>query len=232
MRILTFLVLALAAKSSFAGIVFNTNPNGSNSTAWSSAIASQSGIVNSSADFEAHPLGALDSSFYSSEGLTINSSVSTTVATGSGPGESNVFGQLPGEGVNSASRHLQLTGNGVLTLTFDSPVIGAGLFTIDKFTSSTITLDVFDGPNATGSLLATSGAVGSGANFQQNILYFVGVHTDAGEEFSSLRLTFTTGASDAVAFDNIQFATAVPEPSSLMCMGAVGGLALLRRRRR
>jgi hypothetical protein len=248
------LALALAsaaAASARADVVtgYVANPT-TNSTDFAAGVAALGGTLNTDVNFNAMPTGTLINNFYTaSDGVTLTPSDSSInqVLNGVGPGQGNTFSPplSSGEGTHPASNFLDSVspGSGAtasLTISFNTPVLGVGLFTVDYFGpdvgTNTLTVEAFTGANGTGTSLGSFNSVNF--NFQPNNLYFMGI-TSSGADIGSLVFTRGTDETgDELGIDNIQFATGggiVPEPSSL-ALGLIGSLGALsyswRRRRR
>jgi hypothetical protein len=162
----------------------------------------------------------LQSDFYTgSAGVTLTATGDVdNVMNGAGPGQSNTSSPplSPGEGPHAPSNYLNDgTQISSLTISFDAPVFGAGLFTIDHFNpggDNPLTLEAFDGPNGTGNSLGIATSVAF--NYQPNNLYFMGVTSDSGGIQSVVFTDVSTSTGDVIGLDDIWFATAgdVPPP--------------------
>ena len=88
---------------------FTQNPT-TNSTDWAAEIANLGGTVNSNVNFEAHPVGPLQSGFYAlSDGVTLTATGgNNSVVNGTGPNDGNTSSTplSPGEGPHPASNYL------------------------------------------------------------------------------------------------------------------------------
>lgn len=204
----TALVLALAVVPVNAQVKgFVDNPTG-NSTDWRDEVAGLGGKVNENINFNAHELGTLDNEFYfESDGVTFaTSGPINQVKFGAGPGQGNVTSPplSDGEGVHPASNYLHATaGPSKLTLTFEKPVLGAGLFIIDFFSparANTIFISAYTGPEGTGDLLGKFESVRF--NFQKNKMYFMGV-TSSDKDIGSVVFDITGGQGDVIGIDDI-----------------------------
>jgi len=235
--------LLLAAGAAHAATFgFVSNPTG-NSSDWAADVANRGGTVNSAIDFEAHSTGTLVSDFYSlTEGVTLTAAGDVnTVINSAGPGQGNTSSapKSPGEGVNPVSNVL-FDGGGVSSLTIDfaAPVIGFGLHVIDYFNptgSNPLRIEAFAGAGGTGLSLGLFDSVAF--NFQENYRYFMGLTSDAADIRSVVFSDLSTATGDTIALDDFVFASSgtvtspIPVPAALpLLMGALGGLALLRRR--
>ena len=245
MRVLSVALLVAvagsAATTAHAGLIFFTDQPSSNSVNWSNSVLAAGGVINSNVNFETHPTGALQTDFYSvSDGVTFSSHFNfDQVRFSVGPGQGGLSGALPGEGTHPRSNYLHVEADGVFTVSFATPVIGAGFFTIDKFDMSFLRLKAFSEPQAGGTLLGE--VLATSQNFQRNNLFFMGVQSDDPAGIGSIQLVFDAGG-DVIGLDDFVFATApppsppqpaaAPEPASIMLlgMGAIG-LAGVRRRR-
>jgi hypothetical protein len=217
------------------------NPTG-NSTDFQTAAASYGASVNTDINFNTHPLGPLNGSFYlGTHGVTLSSSGdSNTIVFGSGPGDGNdSSGPLsPGEGANSASNYLQDGSSpSNFTISFATPVLGAGLFIIDYFNPSAdnpLTIEAFTGANGTGTSLGlfTSPSL----NFQNNNRYFMGVISDANNIGSLVFTDVNSNTGDSTGIDDVQFARwdggQVPEPGSVLLVASGMAVAMIVRRKR
>ena len=118
------------------GFVDSHNPD--NSTAWRDAVTRLGAAINTNVNFDTHPLGTLDGGFYSvSDGITMRITGDiTNVTYGEGPGQGNVTSTplSTGEGKHKTSNYLaDGSAESALTISFDQPVYGAGIFVIDNF---------------------------------------------------------------------------------------------------
>lgn len=237
--------LALSVTSASAATLgFVNNPSG-NSVDWANSINSLGGTVNSNVNFDAHGLGALNSTFYSAtDGVTLTAGGAIEdVEFGAGPGQATSANSVPGEGLHADSNFLFAGPEASsLTISFNQGVLGAGLNIIDAFSNNIFPLvlqvEAFSGQNGTGSSLGVFNSVQQ--NFQQNNIYFMGVTSDA--IFSSLVFRdLTNNGSDRIGLDDIVFATSnggasiVPVPAALPLFGtglAVMGFIGWRRKRK
>ncbi len=239
MKILSAIVTLAAIQSLSAGVVtFVADPT-ANSVDFATAVAMNGGTI-TTLTFDDQATGALNPDAYSGLGVTLTGVNFTTIVNGAGPGQGNTGGASPGEGVHPVSNFLSegSSNDGSLTVSFASPVLAAGLFTIDLFnpdgTSDPVSLSAFTGPNGTGTLLGTAADVA--ANFQQNNLYFLGILSTAGDIGSVVFTQDGDSSGDVIGLDNVEFAggtTSTPEPGTLSLIGiGLVGAALARKRLR
>jgi len=208
------LLWVVAAGSPAAADVtgYVANPE-SNSIDWQNDVTALGGIVNTNVNFDGHPAGVLQDDFYStSEGVTLAIVPDTSaVVNGQGPGQGNAWAQpvSEGEGVHAASNYLLVEGGSVsLTLTFATPVYGAGLFVIDYFDPWGVAPLTIAAYRQDGSLLASYSAVQY--NFQTDKLYFMGVASSDGDIASVVFTAETAATMDLIGIDDIRFAAAEP----------------------
>jgi hypothetical protein len=212
-----------------AAVIGFVNDPARNSSDWAAAVTTFGGAINDQVNFNTHPLGTLQPSFYSSIGVTLNltPSIAHSVQFGAGPGQANTDAEplSSGEGPHPPSRFLWLTDTLTrLSISFDSPVYGAGLFVIDLFNPSSqpgarnpISIEAYSGADGTGLLLGRFDA--AQFNFQPNYLYFMGVAShDA--DIGSLVFNHPGLVVDNIGVDDIRFATApIPEPAVSLFLG-------------
>ena len=197
---------AMVATGAFAGLTgYVDNPAG-NSSDWTNAILGMGGVVNADIDFESHPLGPLDPNHYSGLGATLGQTGGYDVRFGEGPAQGNHTTEPlhKGEGPHPASNFLFAGDAGTFTISFDRPVLGIGLFTVDLFNpngANDVSIEAYDGPNGTGNLLGSFSA--ADFNFQANNgnnMYFMGVTSDQGN-LRSLVFVNPGGAGDDLGID-------------------------------
>lgn len=222
----------VATKSANADFIsFTQNPT-TNSSDWNNFVTGF-GQVNSNVDFDAMPVGPLQSNFYqASDGVTFSTVGDVdTVVFGAGPGQANT-GSAPGEGSHAASNYLEDGIDGSeLTISFDTGVFGAGFFTVDYFNpnqNNFLELEAFTGVDGTGTSLGTATSVAM--NFQQNRLYFMGVGSSEGDIRSIVFRNPSDSVGDILGIDDIVFAP-VPEPSASILIAISSALVLRRRKR-
>jgi hypothetical protein len=243
------LILAGSIAAASAGVITYANNPTRNSVDFTTE-ASSLGYSVASSNFEGMS-GALNSNVFPGMAL-IGTGSFTTITVGEGPGQGNTY-ETPlstGEGSHAAycssvapslaCAYLgdDNTTNGTLTVNFASPVLGAGLFTIDVFNpdlgDDIFSLSAWTGANGTGTLLGT--ATGVNYNFQPNNMYFLGVISTAGDIGSMVFSQNGAGSGDVIGLDGLEVVggqpvSSTPEPgtAALLCAGAV--LALFRFRR-
>jgi hypothetical protein len=216
-----------------------------NSREWTAAVAAAGGVLNSDVDFRAMNAGVLSGTFYDtpahSDGVRLFASDSSfdLVVSGHGPGQASQYGTVSGgEGSSSGSRYLQSTspgfgGGSSLTISFDSPAMAVGFFTIDYFgsdpTTNPLSLLIYSGQNGKGTLLGSATAVRE--NFQPNGLYFMGFASSTASIGSAVLMRGPDADGDTIGVGSILFANgpslgAVPEPAASALL-SIGGVALL-----
>lgn len=238
--LIALLALTFTTGRTQAGTVtgYVNNPTG-NSTDFSAALG---GSV-TTLDVGTLTTGALNpAAFFVSNGVTLAGTGNfAIVSSGAGPGQANVSAPplSPGEGPHAPANFIGgSTTSGTLTVSFNTPVLGAGLFLIDLFNPGggpdNVTIQAFAGAGGTGTLLGTFLAVGD--NFQPNNLYFMGI-TSSGGDIGSIVLTQPNNPSgDVIGLGNILYGSGAPTqtpesaPGILMLIGS--GLVILVMRRR
>jgi len=228
------LALAVYCHAAVTGFVANPTTNSSDFAAW---VASNGGTLNTSINFDAHPIGALQANFYSALGVTLGGTGDfTSVQNGAGPAQSNTTSPplSSGEGLHAVSNFVGgTTQAGTFTVSFASPVSAVGLFTVDLFNPSganNVTIQIYDAPNGTGTLLGTFTA--AAYNLQPNHLYFMGAASTS-NNIRSMVFTNAGGGGDVLGLDNVEFATSgsvttIPAVPTLTTWGLVLlGLALM-----
>ncbi|HEY9604073.1 MAG TPA: hypothetical protein V6C85_20840 [Allocoleopsis sp.] len=117
---------------------------------------------------------------------------------------------------------------GPLSITFDTPVFGAGVqIAIDDQSSFTAFVSAFD---STGTLLGAFQVPGTSSLTLDNSAVFLGVSSDTP---NISKLVYSTSASDRAFAINTLTITAVPEATStlgLLAVGAVGAGSTLKRK--
>jgi hypothetical protein len=231
------IALGCATQAQASTVGFTANPT-TNAADFNAFVLANGGTVNTNVDLETHPLGVLQSNWYLvSDGVTLTAlGDDDQVAFGAGPSQGNWFSSpvSPGEGPHPASNFL-FDGAAVsnLTISFATPVLGAGLFVIDYYNpanNNALTINAFGGPNGSGALLGTFSS--RAFNFQINNMYFMGIGRAEADIRSVVFASSRAVAGDITGIDNIQFGQSglggqtVPEPASLTLLGlGVAGLA-------
>lgn len=221
-------LLPSLASAAVTGYVLNPS---NNSGDFASAAAGLSLAVDSTVDFETHPAGPLiTSSYYAgSNGVTLSG---TSVYAAYGPGASGGTVTSPastGEGLRTGTFGSIINSgqNWSLTATFASPVAGAGFMTVDYFNpwdDNPMTLEAFDGPDGTGSLIGSYSA--TPFCFQLNYTYFMGVMSTDGD-IRSVRISSAGRYGDGVFVDFLSYTVPGPGAASMLL-----ALTLVGRRRR
>lgn len=196
----------------------------SNSTEFISFATGLGAAIDASVNFDTHPTGPLNGSFYSGIGVTLSATGDVnTIVNNAGPNQGNAFSPpiSPGEGPHASSPHIFDGGEpSSLTISFASPVIGVGLTTVDYFNPSgtnPLTIQAFTGPNGTGSLL---GSFSSAAfNFQPNSKYFMGVVSDLGDIRSIVFTDVNNNTGDTIGLDDVLFAVKINSPPTAEANG-------------
>jgi len=223
----TGLAFAFAAGQARADVVtgYNNDPT-ADSTDFSTGVFGLGGAV-ITLDVGTLSTGPLDTTAFS--GVTLAGTDSfTIVSAGAGPADGNDFTTplSSGEGLSTSANYIgdDSTRYGSLTVSFDTPVLGAGIFLIDLFNpgaADPVTLEAFTGTDGTGTALGTFDA--AQYNFQNNNLYFMGI-TSSGGDIGSIVLIqpFGNPGGDRIGLGNILFSTpsgspsAVPEPNAIL----------------
>lgn len=224
---------------------FVSNPSG-NSTDWADFVAGTGASVNTSIDFETHPLGALDGTFYeASTGVTmtivapLDGGAAVVDVTGT-PSGTIACPCSTGEGAFPLTRALVYADQVTFTVNFATAVSGFGMLTGDHFdpypdslvAPDPMTIAAYDGPDGTGTLLGSFDSLHY--SFQLGYSYFMGVASTTNEIRSIVFTDGESGTHDGVDLDAFRIAqiTAAPEPASLALLlaGAAGAIGLRRRR--
>jgi hypothetical protein len=234
---ISFAIVATTANAAVFGFVNNPTTN---STDWAASVVANGGGagINTSVNFDSHPTGALVPGFYSgSAGVTLTPSGDVNTVQIGGVAQLNTSQPplSPGEGPHASSNFLFDGGSASsLTISFNAPVLGAGLFIFDYFNpfgNNPLTIEAFNGiGNSLGLFSAAA------FNFQPDNMYFMGVVSTA-QDISSLVFTdVNSNTGDTTGIDDIRFArgaapSSVPEPGALALFAAAfGALGMSRRR--
>lgn len=197
-----FVLVAGAGAPAVADVTGYVDNPETNSINWQADVEVLGGIVNTDFNFESQ----------SAEGLTMTiEPADSAVVNGQGPGQGNAWSEpvSEGEGLHAASNYLLVEGGPVsLTLTFTTPVYGAGLFVIDYFDPWGMAPLTISAYAADGSLLGSYSSVQF--NFQTDKQYFMGVTSSDGDIASLVLTADTTATSDLIGIDDIRFAAAEP----------------------
>ncbi len=236
--------LCAAVPSRAAVTGFVANPSG-NSTDWANFVAGTGAAVDTSINFETHPVGALDGAFYeptTGVTMTINAPQGSQVADVTGIPSGSLFCPCStGEGPFPLTRSLIYVDQVSLTVNFATAVSGFGVLTGDHYdpypdslaSPDPITIAAYDGVNGTGTLLGSFDSLHF--SFQLGYSYFMGVAGTTNEIRSIVITDGYSGTGDGVDLDAFRIAQiGVPEPASLALLltGALGAMGLRRRARR
>ena len=161
-------------------------------------------FINTMANFNTHPIGALQGNFYAGIGISSMTTTSGSVQNTEGPGQGNTGGAILGEGHHQRSRLLtDIRPNSAFKMTFASAQSGVGFMVVDKFRGGGVTLKGYSGPQGTGNLITTATAPNS--NYQRNNMVFMGV-TDGGvNSIRSVVWNIPNNGGDVVGIDDIRF---------------------------
>jgi hypothetical protein len=250
-----FCGLFLTGEASHAAILPYVDNTGTNLADWTAAVTGAGKAINSNVDFNALSLGNTTSiTFYQATdgvtmGVTWSYGSATSKISNAVTGNASV-GSTAYEGVyapGGTERYLQLqpskhtqTDNTTTTFTVDfaDPVSAAGLKLIDVYapyaypnsTAPPIILDVFDGPNGTGTNLGEF--IAPVGNWQKMKWFFVGVMSTE-EDIESItirRIQYDSqyNTTDLYGIDDVVFARdqAVPEPASIAVWSLLGAVAV------
>lgn len=248
------LALIFTTAQGHAGTVTGyVNDPAGNSVDFTAGLAALGGSV-TTLDIGTLPTGTLDpNAFLGSNGVTLAGTGSfDTVTFGTGPGNGNTVTPplSTGEGAHAAADYIgdQLTsGPQSLTISFNTPVSGVGLFTIDLFNPFStplcgglcddVTILAYTGTGGTGALLGTFHA--AAYNFQGNpinYLYFMGITSSTANIGSVVLNQPANPSGDVIGLGNILYgtgtATAAPEPNTVVnLLMATALLAVFARRK-
>lgn len=218
-----------------AVIGFVANPTG-NFADWTTHLAATGAGTVTVIDFEAHPVGPLNGSFYTGQGVSMSITApdfeGVLDVTGVPAGSSDCPCST-GEGPFPLSRALIYNDRVSLIVSFANAVSAFGMLTGDHYDpagTDPITIEAFTGTDATGTSLGSFQS--APFNFQLGYSYFMGIASGT-NEIRSVRITDAlSGTNDGVDLDDFRLAMVnVPEPATLSVFGlAVAGLLGLRRR--
>jgi len=249
--LVTSCLALLAAGHARAGTItgYVNDPTG-DSTDFGAGLAALGGSV-TTLNVGSLPTGALNPSAFA--GVTLDGTGSfDTVTFGVGPSQGNTVTPplSDGEGPHAAASYIGdqfTTGPQTLTVSFASPVSGAGLFLIDLFNPYStslcgglcddVTIQAFTGTDGTGTALGIFHA--AAYNFQGNpvnYVYFMGI-TSSDIDIGSIVLSQPDNPSgDVIGIGNILYGTGtpntVPEPSAMIPLLAATILLAVRARRK
>jgi hypothetical protein len=226
-----------------------------NSQNWTSAVASERGLINSDVNFQTMTPASLVSNndnYYDSpahpDGVRLFASDSSinSIVSGPGPDQGGRGGTTSaGEGQFTGGNYLlstsPMSSGSSLTIRFSTPVLAVGLDTIDYFGDSTLyngrytntlTLSVY---GVNGNLLGS--ATGVRDDFQPDNSYFMGYVASSDVIGSAVFSRSSDLDGDSLGIPAIEFATGgglntVPEPSALALLAAGAATLAARRRRR
>ncbi len=193
-------------------IPFVENP-ASNSVEWREAVEAVDGTFET-VDLDMHPTGPLILDFFmDSLGVSFTEEGLGDVASGPGPGEAGVDtigGTKIGEGIHDGSNYIfDPQGTSELVITFDRPVLGAGLYIIDYFNPGSginrLRLEAFDGVDGSGDSLGWFLSARK-VNLQKNKLYFMGVVDPAASIRSVVFTDIDGNLGDRTGIGDIVFA--------------------------
>lgn len=230
------LALGTGSAAQSAVISFVNNPTG-NAADFANHLAANGASVTTVIDFESHPLGSLDGSFYAPQGVTmsiVTPFLQTVMDITGIPSGSLDCPCSTGEGPFPLTRALVYGDQVSLTVNFANAIAAIGMLTgdhYDPFGTDPITIEAFTGLNGTGTSL---GSVQSfPRNYQLGYSYFMGLASTTNDIRSIVLTDGFSGTSDGVDLDNFQIAMVdAPEPATLgvLAVGVIGMLGLRWRR--